>query len=305
MLEIDHLRIADFYEWLGCQKLAAERLGCNQSTVSRRAREAKRFAAAKNSDGTSDFLRMERHLYQRWRFMQEKDLRLHSYLWINHLLREEIPESWTINPTDVSETAISPIELLDNHVIDALLAPWPVVAGLDRRRFALLAVYFMPLVLLAPVQGALACDTGWNEADIAMASGLGRLDFVPQAAWDCSRHLDQQLFGRPQLARAGQPRGAMPAWRRQPAEAGYRQAETRQTALPSIQKRYWGTSFTTLIRPDLTIVDYESPIVYGEFLVCLRDWTQHGQMMRLLEVIRSTLALQHRDCPHLESIAIA
>jgi hypothetical protein len=64
-------------------------------------------------------------------------------------------------------------------------------------------------------------------------------------------------------------------------------------------------ALTPLIRSDLVALPYEIPIGYGEFLVCLQDWSGHGQMERLLAMIRRVMAFERRDRPGLETLAVA
>lgn len=277
MLDPDRLRVADFYEWLGCQQIAAVQLGCDQSTVSRRAREARQLAAIHSSIEQKDFLCLERGVHQSRRFARATELRLHGYRWIHPLLGGNLPEAWRLNPAQVSVTQACPLQLLENHVIDALLAPWPVVAGLDRGRFALFPIYFTPMLVLAPAADSLASETGLRGSEIASATRLSSLPFVPPSAWDCTRHLDEQMFGE-----------ATPV--AQETVAG---------------NRFWGMALTPLIRTDLAVLSDEIPISYGEFLVCLQDWSEHAQIQRLLAAIRRALAFEGRDRPGLESLAIA
>jgi len=269
MLDPDRLRVADYDQWLGCQQIAAAQLGCNQSTVSRRAGEVRHLAATRSSIEGKDFLSLERGVHQRWRFARAKELRLHGYRWIQPLLRGQLPESWRLNPPDVSLTPVCPLRLLDNHVIDALLAPWPLVADLDRSRFALFPVYVSPMLLLvAPATAeALVGETGLRGCEIAAATRLAPLPFVPPEAWDCSEHLDRQLFG---------PVDPAP-------EA------------PVAGSRYWGMALTPLIRGDLAVLNYAMPISYGEFLVCLQNWSEHGQLQQLLAAVRHSLLYAGRD----------
>lgn len=269
MLELDVLGTADVYTWLGCQKLTARRLGCNQSTVSRRAREADRLGSLRSGCGQEDFLGLERRVHQCWRFSKARDLRVHAYRWINLQLHRALPESWLLNPPEVSVTRVEPLALLGQRVIDALLAPWPVVAGLDQAVFALMPLYSTPLLLLAPSSSPLSQETTLSARDVATASRFGTLDFVPAAAVDCGRHLDAQLFdGSP--ARHGTDADAV-------------------AADPSIPPRYWGTPLTPLLRPDLVALDYRTSIVYSEVLVCRRDWVEHAELQRLLRAIRQAL----------------
>jgi hypothetical protein len=286
MIEIERLRIADFYAWLGCQNAAAAELGCNQSTVSRRAREAASLADATSRIDQADFLQLERQVHQCWRFSRGCDLRLHAYRWTNHLLRARLPEPWRLNPIEVSVTPSSPLQLLEDHVIDALLAPWPVVAELDPQRFALVPVYFTPLVLLTSSAAPLALERGLSHRDIASLSTLGRLEFVPQVAADCSHHLDQQMFGT-------SPSG--------PSQGGSA-ARIQDGARP---QRYWGTPLTPLIRPDLTSLPYATPVTYSEFLVCLREWQDHAEIDHLLSAVRRLLMVVGRHQPGLETLALA
>lgn len=269
MLELEVLRAADVYAWFGCQKLTAQRLGCNQSTVSRRAREVGRLGLLRSEWGELDVLGLERRVHQRWRFSKATDLRVHAYRWINPTLRRQLPESWLLNPPEVSVTRVEPVVLLAERLIDALLAPWPLVADLDQAEFALIPLYSAPLLLLAPRGGQLCHDTALSVGDVAGGSRFGTLDFVPGAAVDCSRHLDQQLFAA--------------------APAGGRSEAAAQTAEARIDQRYWGMPLTPLVRPDLVALDYRPPVSYSELLVCRREWSEHAELLRLLAAIRRAL----------------
>jgi hypothetical protein len=268
VIERDVLRTADVYTWLGCQGATARQLGCNQSTVSRRSREVSRFETLCSAWDQQTFLQLERQVHQGWRFRKGSDLRVHAYRWINLPLHWHLPGSWVANPLEVSLTRVDPLELLRLQVIDALLAPWPLVAGLDRSQFELMPVYVTPLLLLAPRGSALSRETGLSGRDIAHASSLGALEFVPPTAADCSRHLDAQLFGA--------------------AAPGH--TTSGRTGDPQRHHRYWGTPLTPLVRPDLMALDYQIPLSYGEFLVCRRAWAGHAEILRLLQAVRRALA---------------
>ena len=285
MLELDTLRIADVHAWLGCQKRAALLLGCNQSTVSRRIREARWLASLGSSHDGRSILEMERSVHQCWRFRNGRDLRLHAYPWMQPLLRPHLPESWMANPADAAITPTCPLQLLQDHVVDAVLAPWPLVADLDEERFARLTLYFAPLLLLLPVRSALSHERRLNNLDIARDSRPGTLAFLPPAAIACGRHLDAQLFGA----------------------AGPRCADTDAPAPLAESKtpRYWGTPLTSLVRPDLVPADYPSPLNYVEVLVCLRTWQGHPQIGRLLAVVRQALGGLSGDRSERERIAVA
>lgn len=300
MIEIERLRIADFYAWLGCQDAAAVELGCNQSTVSRRSREAAGLAGVSSRVEQADFLQLERRVHQCWRFSRSCDLRLHAYRWTNHLLRSRLPEPWRLNPVEVSVTPCSPVRLLQDHVIDALLAPWPVVADLDAQRFELVPVYVTPLVLLTAPAAPLACERGLSRRDIASLSTLGRLDFVPPVAADCSHHLDQHIFG----ASSSAPAEASHQAASDAAFSGRADGSAAGMQNAARPQRYWGTPLTPLIRPDLISLPYPTPVAYSEFLVCLKEWRDHAEIDRLLSAVRRSLIDVGRAQPGLETLAL-
>jgi len=277
VIEIDVLRVADVYAWLGCQAITARHLGCDQSTVSRRSRQVSPLETLRSSLDQQTFLQLERQVHQLWRFRSGRDLRVHAFRWLNRPLQRQLPASWVANPMEVSLTRIDPLELLQRRVIDALLAPWPLVADLDDTEFSLLPLYATPLLLLAPRDGLLSRETGLSGRDIARASRLEALDFVPATAVDCSRHLDAQLFGAVPLAATD----------------------------PSPDHRYWGTPLTPLVRTDLVPLAVQAPVSYSEFLVCRREWRDHAEILRLQQAVSRTLELLPLDGVARDQLAVA
>lgn len=277
MIEIDVLRVADVYAWLGCQSITARQLGCDQSTVSRRSRQVRSLETSLSSLDQQTFLQLERQVHQLWRFCSGRDLRVHAYRWLNPQLQRQLPASWVANPAEVSLTRIDPLELLQLRVIDALLAPWPLVAGLDHSVFFLLPLYSTPLLLLAPRDGVLSRGMGLSGRDIACASRLEALDFIPVSVADCSRHLDAELFG----------------------------AHAPTTPDPARDQRYWGTPLTPLARADLVPLAVQAPVTYSEFLVCRREWCDHAEILRLQQAVSRTLELLPLDGCGRDQLAVA
>ena len=274
MLAIETLHAADLYEWLGCQAAVALHLDCNQSTVSRRIKEVMWLRKISDNRDHVNFLQLERRLHQLWRFKKGTRLRVHLYPWLNKLVTRGLPSSWSANPSAIATTAGNPIQLLEQHVIDALLAPAPLVADLDPTRFGLLPVYSTPLLLLADSRCELAQEAALSLAEISDHTELAMLPFVPEQASDCTRRLDAELLGGPSSLRM----------------AG--------------QRRYWGTILTPLVHPRLVRLDCRQPARYTEFLVCLREWLDHGEMLRLLTAVHNALRFRQQELADLEMLEL-
>ena len=123
-------------------------------------------------------------------------------------------------------------------MIDALCAPYPMITGLDREKFALIRLYSTHLVLLARSDCPLAKERNLSQLDVELATRVGSLDSVPIEAGSCSLKADSQMFS-PQ------------AW---PGSG--------------LEYRYWGTPLSTF--DGLRILDYKLAAPYAEFLVVWR-----------------------------------
>ncbi|MCX5947905.1 MAG: hypothetical protein NTY67_06915 [Cyanobacteria bacterium] len=97
-----------------------------------------------------------------------RDLRVHLYAWINRLL--------------------------EDRVIDALRAPYPMISGLDREKLVLLPLYSTDLVLLARSDCLLANERDLSQLDVELTTRMGSLDFVLIEAGSCSLKADSQMF---------------------------------------------------------------------------------------------------------------
>ena len=125
MLEVESLRIADAYEWLGTGERAGRSLFISQSTVSRSIKQFRALNDQIKQYNCMELLEMERVIHQKWRFHQGEDLRLHAFRWSNHLIAKQIVARWRLNPAEVSVCKRPVLELLEQRVIDAVCATYP------------------------------------------------------------------------------------------------------------------------------------------------------------------------------------
>ena len=263
MLEAEHLRIADAYEWLGTGERAASALFINQSTVSRNIKQFRALGGHLKQCNCIEILEMERFIHQKWRFDQGRDLRLHAFSWTNRLIAKSSFVSWMLNLEDVSVTKKPALELLERRVIDAVCAPYPLIAAADQDVFACLPLYRSCLQVMANQDCDVVHEKGLRSGDIGARTALVALPFVPQEAARCSVQLDGMFFD------AGN--GSKAAMRR-PA-------------------RYWGTPLTPLVMPGLSPLDYVASIPYEEYLVVRKEWAGHPHVSALHRAISQSMQM--------------
>lgn len=261
MLEVESLRIADSYEWLGTGERAGRSLFVSQSTVSRSIKQFKVLNDQIKQCNCIELLEMERVIHQKWRFHQGEDLRLHVFRWSNHLIAKHAVARWRLNPAEVSATKRPVLELLERRVIDAACAPYPLIATADKGIFACLPLYRSCLQVMTNKNFDITHEKGLYSGDIATKTVLGTLQFVPPEAAHCSAHLDAIFF-----------------------DAG--ESDKTTTRMPA---RYWGTPLTPLVIPDLSPLDYVTSIPYEEYLVVRKEWAGHPHVSTLHQTIKQSM----------------
>jgi hypothetical protein len=257
MIEVDALCVVDAYEWLGKGDAAGRFLNVSQPTVSR---ENKRFRVLRKQLDELDCLDlvfMERIIHQRLRFQQGRNLRLHAFQWLNHLIAKQPLPQWKVNPADISVTKRSVIDLLEERIIDAACAPYPLIATLSKDTFAFLPLYCSCLQIMTNTASVITQEKGLHAGDIAYLTLLGSLSFVPEEAAKCSKQLDAMQFGN---TKDGKSKDSIPF-------------------------RYWGTPLTPLVAPHLSAIDYGTKIPYEEYLVVHKDWAGHAHVSELQRTI--------------------
>ena len=277
MLEVEALRTADAYEWLGTGISASEYLKIHQTTISRVVKQVNIAKIELVAIGAQDLLIVERKIHQTLRFKQGRHLRLHLYQWTNKIIHKEIPDNWEVNPIRTSATKAPAIQLLEKRVIDAICAPYPLIANVSEQNFSIIPLYSSFLQLLSNNGAAITRERGLSKADIASQSKLEKLDFVPAEASVCSENMDAEMFT------ANHPKE--------------RQIE--------LQKRYWGTPLTTFSLNMLQPIPYKPICPYAEYLVVLKEWGNDTLVSKLQESITGAILKAVSGDPVIELIKVA
>ena len=277
MLEVEALRTADAYEWLGTGISASEYLKIHQTTISRVVKQVNIAKIELVAIGAQDLLIAERKIHQALRFKQRRHLRLHLYQWTNKIIHKEIPDNWEVNPIRTSATKAPAIQLLEKRVIDAICAPYPLIANVSEQNFSIIPLYSSFLQLLSNNGAAITRERGLSKADIASQSKLEKLDFVPAEASVCSENMDAEMFT------ANHPKE--------------RQIE--------LQKRYWGTPLTTFSLNMLQPIPYKPICPYAEYLVVLKEWGNDTRVSKLQESITGAILKAVSGDPVVELINVA
>ncbi len=239
MLEVEALRVADAYKWLGTGVAVSEYLKCHQTTISRVVKQVNIAKAELVAIGAQDLLIAERKIHQVLRFKQGRHLRLHLYQWTNKPIRKEIPVNWEVNPVRTSATKAPAINLLEKRIIDAICAPYPLIANTSEQKLSIIPLYTSFLQLLSNNGAVLTRERGLSKADIASLSKLAKLDFVPIVASACSEIIDAKMFSK-------------------------RHPQEREIGL---ERRYWGIPLTSLASKTLQPISYKPICPYAEYPV--------------------------------------
>jgi hypothetical protein len=277
MLEVEALRTADAYEWLGTGISASEYLKIHQTTISRVVKQVNIAKTELVAIGAQDLLIAERKIHQTLRFKQGRHLRLHLYQWTNELIRKEIPANWEVNPIRTSATKAPAINLLEKRVIDAICAPYPVIANVSEQNFSIIPLYSSFLQLLSNNGAAITRERGLSKSDIASLSKLEKLDFVPREASACSETMDAEIFTT-----------------KRPKERRIK-----------LEKRYWGTPLTTFASKMLQPISYKPICPYAEYLVVLKEWENSKLVCKLQESITRAIQKAVSGDPVVELINVA
>ena len=261
MIDLETLRSSDIYHWFGKGKEAGAHIGCDQSTISRNAKKVEILKRNLIAIGVKDLINMEREVHQICRFKKGTNLRLHTYKWTNHLIRGSIPDDWETNPLSISATKTPGLGLLRDRVIDAICAPYPIVANADKNIFTTIELYRTHLQLFTHKDATVVNERNLSTTDIKVATQLAKLNYVPTEASECSTAIDAQIFN----------------------------CKGEQEVNKAHNLRYWGTPLTPIISNDLQPISYNPICPYAEYLVTLKEWEEHPLVAKLKETIVKSL----------------
>ena len=137
MVLIEELEALDLLVWLGRGAAVAQRLGCDQSTISRRSRQCqqvfnlrlRRQQTGWDVSRNDPLLQLEREVHQLYRLRQGRQLRLDASLLAAPLLRSGAPQGWIAGDLDRLGWR-RPLQLLQERILDA----WVTAMGQELRQ---------------------------------------------------------------------------------------------------------------------------------------------------------------------------
>lgn len=285
MVTQEQLEALDLLLWLGSGPRAARRLGCNQSSVSRRiqgcldvlALKLRRVGGRHMLRGRLDYLALERHLHQRVRLDRHENLRLEATHCSSHLLHQPPLEGWILGSFD--HHGVSRMHaLLRDRIVDVWLSSDRFdLPAHDDPELATIPVSRWPAVLLASSTHPLAGAVGIAPSDLDRFPVLE----LPEAIYPRMAQAVARLgFGASQLRLARYDRGS---WNEQTADQVTLAFGSCLSALGSGQIR----------------IDWDSGLESGETLVLRRDLADHGAVASLLRQLLPRLAALQPRCAEL------
>lgn len=174
MVTKDQLDALDLVVWLGTTQQAAQRLGCNQATVSRwvsaclppLSLRMRRVGGTHLLSGDLDLLALERQIHQLLRLRRQEDLRLEATHCTAHLLQYPPLQGWILGSFD-HHGVHRMHELLRARVVDAWISSdgFDLPADDDPELLAI-PLSRWPAWLLASLNHPLAGETGVTASDL-------------------------------------------------------------------------------------------------------------------------------------------
>ena len=217
MVTPEELEALDLMCWLRHGDDAARLAYCNQSTISRRSQQALQVfqpfpshgPGPYSSPGPSTLLQMEREVHQLYRFSGRSRLRLHAPYWASRVLGNQLDASWMVNPARQKESVGAALSLLEDRVIDAMIAEASQRPADDNPRFFSFDLYEVPLVLCVDalaekqVSRSLYCEKSLSSDDVGSLSRVRPQRFLSPESKGCVVQLFNHLYGDAMGAEAG------------------------------------------------------------------------------------------------------
>jgi DNA-binding transcriptional LysR family regulator len=286
MVSQEQLEALDLLLWLGTGQQAADRQGCNQSSISRRIQGClgtlglcqRRGGGQTALRGRLDYLALEREVHQLVRFQRQKRLRLEATHCVSHLLVQPPLKGWILGSFD--HHGVGRLhDLLRERVIDAWISsdvfdlPAP-----DDAELVAIPLSRWPARLLASGRHPLAGHTGVTTGDL---DRFPVLEFPETIYPRMALALQDLGFGASHLRLPRYDRGS---WNQQTAD---------QVTLS------FGGSLSALGVADQVMLDWNLGLISGESLILRRDRAEHQPIATLLSELHRRLAARQSRCPDL------
>ena len=285
MVSPDELEALDLLCWLRNGDDAARLAYCNQSTISRRSQQAIKVFDLFSSHGqgphpqagSATLLRMEREVHQLFRLSGGNRLRLHAPYWASRRLDGQLDARWMVNPTRNKEQVGEALRLLEDRVIDAMIAETRQRPADDDPKFVCFDLYETPLLLCAEVlaekraSNPLYADKRLSSGDVGSLSYVRPQRFLSRESKGCVFQLYNLLYGDTRDADCGSS---------QPLKDGY--PVTFVMSCHPLVFADFGH-----YRP-IDSIDYGCGFMAKESLVVLRGLEESPSILALLEFLSSS-----------------
>lgn len=285
MVSPDELEALDLLCWLRNGDDAARLVYCNQSTISRRSQQAIKvfdlfFSHGQGPHpqaGSATLLRMEREVHQLFRLSGGNRLRLHAPYWASRRLDGQLDAHWMVNPTRNKEPVGEALRLLEDRVIDAMIAETRQRPADDDPKFVCFDLYETPLLLCAEVlaekraSNPLYADKRLSSGDVGSLSYVRPQRFLSRESKGCVFQLYNLLYGDTRDADCGSS---------QPLKDGY--SVTFVMSYHPLVFAGFGH-----YRP-IDSIDYGCGFMAKESLVVLRGLEESPSILALLEFLSSS-----------------
>jgi DNA-binding transcriptional LysR family regulator len=292
MVHPEELAALDLLIWLRTGLQAGRRLGCNQSTISRRVETCRQSFGLRlgrrggewHLHGNTLLLEMERTIHQLHRFQSGEHLRLEASPWLGLLLATPPPPPW-INGTFDDLGVPRPLQLLRDRVIDAWFCDCrQELPDPGDPEWAIIELGHLPLLLMADRNHPLVGEKGLLAQD---------LDSFPSLA------LPEGLYPRTQdlLLAQGLWQDPVPFLR-------YAQKSWEARTADRLTLSY-GNDFARALRPNPVRLDRDLGCLCQVALVARGDLGGHGVLRDLATTLRHRLNQLLAAQPSLELVTMA
>ncbi|MBD2423027.1 LysR substrate-binding domain-containing protein [Cyanobium sp. FACHB-13342] len=285
MLTLECLASLDLSLWLRSGQAAGQRLGLNQSSVSRKCNQALELFGLElvkqdqewSLQGDAALLQLERRVHQLARWQDLAPLRLEATYWSGPLLATPAPAGWLLGTCDIVGVGL-PMALLRQRVIDGWIAAGPDWPDPDDPELVALPLCRYPVHLVVGPNHPLLNQGPISWDDVAAFPSLALPPGTYPKVEACLKHLG--LWNAPVRMRR---------YRRERWE-GQTEADLTIGYATVLSERVAGS----LVRLPLDL-----PLTSGESLVVRREFGPHPHTLALAAELHRRLEAFAAAAPEL------